>query len=87
MLQVHLPAKLEPFDSIRLVELVIHVALLAHKSVRVWESGADNAFWDFGYPRNASGELLGDLRDEGLASITARKSLALRASSPAQTNR
>jgi hypothetical protein len=42
-------------------------SLLSHKTVRVWESGADNAFWDFGYPRNASGELLGDLRDEGLA--------------------
>jgi hypothetical protein len=42
-------------------------SLLAHRTVRVWESGVDDAFWDFGYPRNASGELLGDLRDEGLA--------------------
>ena len=23
---------------------------------RVWESGPDNAFWDFGYPRNAGAE-------------------------------
>src|SRR3954452_11644109 len=35
--------------------------LLTGRDVRVWESGVDEAFWDFGYPRNASGELLGDL--------------------------
>jgi hypothetical protein len=42
-------------------------SLLTQRKVRVWESGGENPFWDFGYPRNASGELLGDLRDEGLA--------------------
>ena len=42
-------------------------SLLTKRTVRVWESGVDDAFWDYGYPRNASGELLGDLRDEGLA--------------------
>ncbi len=42
-------------------------SLLTQRKVRVWESGGANPFWDFGYPRNASGELLGDLRDEGLA--------------------
>jgi hypothetical protein len=32
---------------------------------RVWESVNGNPFWDFGYPRNASGELLIDLRAAG----------------------
>lgn len=32
---------------------------------RVWESTSGNPFWDFGYPRNASGELLNDLREAG----------------------
>jgi hypothetical protein len=41
--------------------------MLTNRKVRVWESGVEDAFWDYGYPRNASGELLGDLRDEGLA--------------------
>src|SRR6266446_479998 len=40
--------------------------------VRVWESAAGDPFWDFGYPRNAGEDLLGDLRAEGLASKTAR---------------
>jgi len=42
-------------------------SMLTGTDVRVWESGAKDAFWDYGYPKNASGELLGDLRDEGLA--------------------
>jgi len=42
-------------------------SMLTSRKVRVWESGVEDAFWDYGYPRNASGELLGDLRDEGLA--------------------
>lgn len=33
---------------------------------RVWESGEGELFWDFGYPRNASRELLADLRSEGI---------------------
>jgi hypothetical protein len=33
---------------------------------RVWESFSGDAFWDFGYPRNASGLLLRDLRAAGL---------------------
>jgi hypothetical protein len=32
---------------------------------RVWESFAGEAFWDFGYPKNASGRLLRDLRAAG----------------------
>jgi hypothetical protein len=32
---------------------------------RIWESFAGEAFWDFGYPRNASGRLLRDLRAAG----------------------
>ena len=42
-------------------------ALLTDQDVRVWESGVESSFWDFGYPKNAKGELLGDLRAEGLA--------------------
>jgi hypothetical protein len=40
--------------------------LLAERQVRVWESGAGNPFWDFGYPRNAGTGLIEDLREEGL---------------------
>lgn len=43
-------------------------AILTAKSKRVWESGSPGrAFWDYGYPKNASGDLLDDLRAEGLA--------------------
>lgn len=42
-------------------------AMLTSTTVRVWESAAGDPFWDFGYPRNASGELLDELRAEGLA--------------------
>jgi hypothetical protein len=40
--------------------------LLTATGVRVWESGPDNAFWDFGYPHNAGPDLLDDLRREKL---------------------
>ena len=40
--------------------------LLTATDMRVWESGPDNAFWDFGYPRNAGAALLEDLRREKL---------------------
>lgn len=40
---------------------------LTATDVRVWESGPDDPWWDFGYPRNASDDLLDDLRTEGLA--------------------
>jgi len=40
--------------------------LLTATSVRVWESGPDNAFWDFGYPSNAGPDLIQDLRNEKL---------------------
>jgi len=43
-------------------------AMLRNPTVRVWESAAADPFWDFGYPKNASGDLLEDLRREGLAS-------------------
>jgi hypothetical protein len=33
---------------------------------RIWESGPDDAFWDFGYPRNGGADLLDDLRREKL---------------------
>ena len=34
---------------------------------RLWESSAADAFWDFGYPKNAAGDLLDDLKAEGMA--------------------
>jgi hypothetical protein len=43
-------------------------AMLTHRDKRVWETSAAAPFWDFGYPRNASGELLDDIKTEGLAS-------------------
>ncbi len=41
-------------------------AMLTGTDVRVWESGAGDCFWDFGYPKNADVELLDDLRSEKL---------------------
>jgi len=40
--------------------------LLTAEDMRVWESGPGDAFWDFGYPRNAGADLLDDLRREKL---------------------
>jgi hypothetical protein len=40
--------------------------LLTATDVRVWESSHQDAFWDWGYPKNASGDLLEDLKSEGL---------------------
>jgi hypothetical protein len=40
--------------------------LLTATDKRVWESGPDDAFWDFGYPNNAGPNLLDDLRREKL---------------------
>jgi hypothetical protein len=58
--QVGLEEQVEQYDA-RLEKLLIE------RDVRVWESSAGNPFWDFGYPKNASGDLLEDLRAEGLA--------------------
>jgi len=41
-------------------------AMLAESGRRLWESNCENPFWDFGYPRNARGELKRDLEAEGL---------------------
>src|SRR5438445_758944 len=41
--------------------------ILTATDTRVWESSPGDPFWDFGYPRNASGELLADLKAESLA--------------------
>jgi hypothetical protein len=41
-------------------------SMLTAPGVRVWESAAGDPFWDFGYPKNAGPELLGDLKAEGL---------------------
>ena len=40
--------------------------LLTATDKRVWESSPGDPFWDFGYPKNASGELLEDLKAEAL---------------------
>jgi len=42
-------------------------ALLTDRGKRVWESAAENPFWDFGYPGNARQPLMEDLKKEGLA--------------------
>jgi hypothetical protein len=41
--------------------------MLTDREKRVWESSPAEPFWDFGYPRNAKGELLEDLKNEKLA--------------------
>jgi hypothetical protein len=38
--------------------------MLVNTNTRMWESSAANGFWDFGFPRNAGGRLLRDLRSE-----------------------
>ena len=40
--------------------------MLTANQKRVWESGKHDSFWDFGYPKNASGDLLEGLHEEGL---------------------
>jgi len=40
--------------------------LLTAREHRVWESAPGDPFWDFGYPRNASADLLRDLKSAGL---------------------
>jgi hypothetical protein len=40
--------------------------LLTERDRRVWESAPGDPFWDFGYPRNASADLLRDLKSAGL---------------------
>jgi hypothetical protein len=42
-------------------------SLLTARDRRVWESAANDPFWDFGYPSNAGGQLMQDLANEGLA--------------------
>lgn len=42
-------------------------AMLIARDKRVWESANGDPFWDFGYPKNAAGELLQDLKAEDLA--------------------
>ena len=42
-------------------------ATLTARDTRVWESTPNDPFWDFGYPANASGHLLKDLKNESLA--------------------
>jgi hypothetical protein len=53
-------------EEIRALDTRLRTMLTAI-TVRVWESAAGDPFWDFGYPSNASGQLLEDLRGEGLA--------------------
>jgi hypothetical protein len=52
-------------DEVRSLDERLRKMLIAG-DVRVWESGAGEPFWDFGYPRNAGADLVEDLRVEGL---------------------
>ena len=40
--------------------------MLIEREIRVWESFPGNPGWDFGFPRNASKELLKGLKSAGL---------------------
>ena len=40
-------------------------AMLIDREFRVWESGAGDGYWDFGYPRNAGPWLVRELRAAG----------------------
>jgi hypothetical protein len=40
--------------------------MLVDRERRVWESGAGDAYWDFGYPRNAGRWLIRELTAAGL---------------------
>jgi hypothetical protein len=53
-------------EEVREADERLH-AMLTATDQRVWESFGGDPFWDFGYPRNATGELLRDLRAAGLA--------------------
>ena len=52
-------------EKVREIDERFQEMLTAHGK-RVWESSGDNPFWDFGYPRNASGDLKADLKAEEL---------------------
>jgi hypothetical protein len=41
-------------------------AMITRREQRVWESGAGDPWWDFGYPRNAGPALRRDLTSAGL---------------------
>ena len=52
-------------DEIHALDARLKRMLMA-TTKRVWESNEGDPFWDFGYPKNASGDLLQGLREEGL---------------------
>jgi hypothetical protein len=41
-------------------------SMLTGTDHRIWESSAENPWWDFGYPANAAGDLRSDLQASGL---------------------
>lgn len=41
--------------------------MLTHTDRKLWDSDAPDPFWTRGFPSNASGDLLDDLREEGFA--------------------
>ena len=51
--------------QVRELDKRLKVALKPAKK-RIWESGRGKPFWDFGVPANAKGDLLKDLKAEGL---------------------
>ena len=42
-------------------------AMLTHPQIRVWESGPNDPFWDYGFPKSTGTAFLEDLKNEGLA--------------------
>jgi len=53
-------------DEVRELDRRLEV-LLIERDKRIWESSAADPFWDFGYPSNAGGQLVEDIRKEGLS--------------------
>jgi hypothetical protein len=41
-------------------------AMLTNRDKRVWESSAQDPFWDFGYPSSTGSRFLEDIKKEGL---------------------
>jgi hypothetical protein len=52
-------------EEVRALDARLKKMLTATKH-RVWDSGKHDPFWDFGYPKNAAGELWEGLHEAGL---------------------
>ena len=54
-------------DQVRDLDLRFQTTL-THPQIRVWESGPDDPFWDYGFPKSTGTRFLEDLKNEGLMS-------------------